>query len=89
MQLVRSGPYSPALNPNENIPSILNSRIKQEMRKTYDRMVKGDFEGRISKREWRMRILEQNRKLLTSSLSWDKKGEGYIAFDSLWTFKCD
>ena len=52
-------------------------------------MVKGDSEGRISKREWRMRILEQNRKLLTSPLSLDKIAEGHIAFDTLWAFKCD
>lgn len=58
-QLLRLGPYSPALNPIEIIWSVVKSKIKERMSITYDRILLGDPENRISKQEWRMRHLEE------------------------------
>ena len=57
-ELLRLGPYSPALNPIGGIWSALKSVIKEKMRLTYSNMLNG-YTGRLtSKTEWRMRYLE-------------------------------
>ena len=68
-QLVRLGPYSPALNPIEIIWSVLKSRIKVNMREQYAQILEGDPSQCLSKQEWRMRCLESIVSNLSSCIT--------------------
>lgn len=59
VQLVRLGPYSPALNPIEIIWSAVKNYIKQQLRIGYSQMLEGDPQQLLNKQEWRMQFLEK------------------------------
>ena len=58
VQLLRLGPYSPALNPIEHIWSTIKQIVKTEMRSRFNEMILGDPQGVLCKQEWRLQFLE-------------------------------
>ena len=56
--ILRLAPYSPMLNPIENIWSIVKANVKKDLRTCHTNLVGGDPTGMLSNQEWRMRQLE-------------------------------
>ena len=57
--LLRLGPYSPQLNPIENIWSIVKSHVKREHSDNIQNLLAGTERGNLSIQEYRMQALEQ------------------------------
>ena len=58
-RLLRLAPYSPILNPIENVWSKIKADVKQELRSKHDALVRGDPNEQQSMQEWRMVLLQQ------------------------------
>ena len=59
VQLLRLGPYSPALNPIEVVWSVLKYIIRREMSANYEEILSENPDGTMGKQEWRMNCLER------------------------------
>lgn len=58
-QLLRLTPYSPMLNPIENVWSSVKASVKTKLREQYQALVDGDPTQQLAQSEWRMQVLEQ------------------------------
>lgn len=59
-QLLRLPPYSPMLNPIENMWSALKSHLKRQNTQRFQELIEGDPNGQMTKMEWRLQLLEQS-----------------------------
>ena len=57
-RILRLAPYSPMLNPIENVWSVVKSRVKHQLREKFDLLSKGDPNNQVSNNDFRMQILE-------------------------------
>jgi transposase len=67
--ILRLSPYSPFLNPIENVWQVVKARVKNEMRREYDALLAGDPQGNLTIMEWRLRFLECIARSATSGIN--------------------
>lgn len=58
-QILRLAPYSPMLNPIENVWSVVKTTVKRQLREQHHTLVAGNPNSQLTQGEWRMQLLEQ------------------------------
>ena len=57
--VLRLAPYSPMLNPIENIWSVVKADVKSNLAEHLHEMLSNEFSGQLSVREFRLQFLEK------------------------------